>query len=104
MWYCVHFFFFKHRTSYGMRISYCSSDLGSSELGDPRFEALPDKRRELAAEAQVPPYIVFADAVLREMVALKPTSLAQMSNISGVGAKKLDAYGDAFLAVIRDNG
>ncbi|RIA43912.1 ATP-dependent DNA helicase RecQ [Hephaestia caeni] len=76
----------------------------ANPIGDPLFEALRDKRRELAAEAQVPPYIVFADAVLRDMVALKPTSLAQMSNISGVGAKKLDAYGDAFLAVIRDNG
>src|SRR3546814_9615784 len=77
-------FCFKQKTAYEMRISDWSSDVCSSDL-------------ELAAEAQVPPYIVVADAVLREMVALKPTSLAQMSNISGVGAKKLDAYGDAFL-------
>ena len=74
----------------------------ANPVGDPLFEALREKRRDLAREAQVPPYIVFADAVLREMAALKPASLAQMSNISGVGAKKLEAYGDAFLQVIRD--
>jgi ATP-dependent DNA helicase RecQ len=76
-------------------------DTSPNPTGDPLFEALRDKRRELAAEAQVPPYIVFPDSVLREMAALRPDSLAQLSNISGVGAKKLDAYGDAFLAVIR---
>jgi ATP-dependent DNA helicase RecQ len=71
-------------------------------VGDPLFEALREKRRELAKEAQVPPYVIFHDSVLRELAALKPDSLAQMSNISGVGAKKLDAYGDAFLQVIRE--
>jgi ATP-dependent DNA helicase RecQ len=75
---------------------------GANPVGDPLFEALREKRRELASEAQVPPYVIFHDSVLREMAALKPDSLAQMSNISGVGAKKLDAYGDAFLQVIRD--
>ena len=75
----------------------------ANPVGDPLFEALREKRRDLAREAQVPPYIVFADAVLREMAALRPASLAQMSNISGVGAKKLEAYGEAFLAVIRED-
>ncbi|HVJ00319.1 MAG TPA: DNA helicase RecQ [Sphingomonas sp.] len=77
-------------------------DSSPNPVGDPLFEALRARRRELAAEAQVPPYIIFADSVLREMAALRPASLAQLSNISGVGAKKLDAYGDAFLAVIRE--
>ena len=70
--------------------------------GNPLFEALREKRRELAKEGQVPPYVIFHDSVLREMASLRPASLAQMSNISGVGAKKLDAYGDAFLQVIRE--
>jgi ATP-dependent DNA helicase RecQ len=74
----------------------------ANPVGDPLFEALREKRRELAKEAQVPPYVIFHDSVLRELAALKPDSLAQMSNISGVGAKKLDAYGDAFLQVIRE--
>ncbi len=76
-------------------------DTSPNPVDDPLFEALRARRRELAAEAQVPPYIVFPDSVLREMAALRPGSLAQLSNISGVGAKKLEAYGDAFLAVIR---
>jgi ATP-dependent DNA helicase RecQ len=70
-------------------------------VGDPLFEALRALRRELAAEAQVPPYVVFHDAVLREMAAVRPTALSQLGQISGVGARKLEAYGDAFLAVIR---
>ena len=71
-------------------------------IGDPLFEALRERRRELAKEAQVPPYVIFHDSVLREMAAAKPASLTQMSSISGVGARKLDAYGDAFLQVIRE--
>ncbi|HEU4962118.1 MAG TPA: DNA helicase RecQ [Sphingomonas sp.] len=74
----------------------------ANPIGDPLFEALREKRRELAKEAQVPPYVIFHDSVLREMAALKPGSLAQMSTISGVGAKKLEAYGGAFLQVIRE--
>jgi ATP-dependent DNA helicase RecQ len=74
----------------------------ANPVGDPLFEGLREKRRELAKEAQVPPYVIFHDSVLRELAALRPDSLAQMSNISGVGAKKLDAYGDAFLQVIRE--
>jgi ATP-dependent DNA helicase RecQ len=74
----------------------------ANPIGDPLFDALREKRRELAKEAQVPPYVIFHDSVLRELAALKPASLAQMSSISGVGAKKLDAYGDAFLQVIRE--
>jgi ATP-dependent DNA helicase RecQ len=74
----------------------------ANPIGDPLFEALREKRRALAQDAQVPPYVIFHDSVLRELAALKPDSLAQMSTISGVGAKKLDAYGEAFLAVIRE--
>jgi ATP-dependent DNA helicase RecQ len=70
-------------------------------VGDPLFEALRELRRELAAEAQVPPYVIFHDATLREMAASRPAGLAELGAISGVGAKKLEAYGDAFLGVIR---
>jgi ATP-dependent DNA helicase RecQ len=72
-------------------------------VGDPLFEALRALRRELAAEAQVPPYVIFHDAVLREMAAARPANLAQLGAISGVGARKLEAYGDAFLAAIRQH-
>ena len=60
-------------------------------------------RRELAAEAQVPPYVIFHDAVLREMAARRPTTLAELAKIGGIGARKLEAFGDAFLAAIRRN-
>ena len=70
-------------------------------VGDPLFEALRSKRRELAEAAGVPPYVVFHDATLRAMAETKPGSLAALSRITGVGSRKLDAYGDAFLAVLQ---
>lgn len=72
-------------------------------VGDPLFEALRALRRELAAEAQVPPYVIFHDAQLREMAATRPATLAEMGAISGIGARKLEAYGEAFLAAIRQH-
>ena len=73
----------------------------ANPVGDPLFEALRELRRELAAEAQLPPYVIFHDATLREMAAARPSSRAELAEVNGVGARKLDAYGDAFLAVIR---
>jgi ATP-dependent DNA helicase RecQ len=73
----------------------------ANPVGDPLFDALRSVRRELAAEAGVPPYVVFHDAVLRAMASEKPGNLHAMGAIPGVGAKKLEAWGDAFLAVIR---
>jgi ATP-dependent DNA helicase RecQ len=58
-------------------------------------------RRQLAAAAGVPPYVIFHDATLRAMAAERPTSPQALARISGVGARKLEAYGDAFLAVLR---
>ena len=75
---------------------------GANPIGDPLFEALRTRRRELAQEAKVPPYVIFHDSVLRDMAAIKPDSLTQLGTISGVGERKLEAYGDAFLQVIRE--
>ena len=68
--------------------------------GDPLFEALRQRRRELAREAGVPPYVVFHDAVLRDMAAARPATLRGLGEISGVGQRKLEAYGQAFLDVL----
>ncbi len=73
----------------------------ANPVDDPLFEALRAKRRELAQEAGVPPYVVFHDSVLRDMAARRPADLWALGQVSGVGQRKLDAYGDAFLAVIR---
>jgi ATP-dependent DNA helicase RecQ len=70
----------------------------------PLFEALRAKRRELAQAGGVPPYVVFTDVTLREMAARRPRSLTEFGMLSGVGSRKLDAYGAAFLQVIRDEG
>jgi ATP-dependent DNA helicase RecQ len=72
----------------------------ANPVGDPLFEALRARRRELAAEAGVPPYVVFHDSTLREMAALKPTTLDALARITGVGAAKLARHGAAFVAVI----
>ncbi|NBW74506.1 MAG: DNA helicase RecQ [Sphingomonadaceae bacterium] len=70
-------------------------------VGDPLFEALRELRRSLAAEAGVPPYVIFHDATLREMALARPASRAALGEVGGVGARKLAAYGEAFLATIR---
>ena len=75
----------------------------ANPVGDPLFEALRTLRRDLAKEAQVPPYVIFHDSVLRDLAALRPTTLAAMATISGIGQRKLDAYGDAFLREIARN-
>ena len=76
-------------------------DSGPNPVGDPLFDALRELRRELAIEAQVPPYVIFHDATLRAMAAQRPSSLAELGEIGGVGAKKLQAYGERFLDTIR---
>ena len=66
------------------------------------WEALRTCRRELAEEHGVPPYVIFHDATLMAMMEMRPHSHEQLERISGVGERKLAAYGDAFLAVIHE--
>jgi ATP-dependent DNA helicase RecQ len=70
---------------------------GSDEL----FEELRMLRMQLARERDVPAYIVFNDATLREMAVTMPSNHHELLTISGVGAKKIETYGDEFLGVIR---
>ena len=78
--------------------------VAANPADNPLFEALRSRRRELAQEAGVPPYVIFHDSTLRDMAAQRPTSRAALATLSGIGARKLDAYGDAFLQVIREAG
>ncbi|MFS0738002.1 DNA helicase RecQ [Sphingomonas sp. 1P06PA] len=75
---------------------------GVEHAHDPLFDALRARRRELAQKAGVPPYVIFHDSTLREMAAHRPETLHGLGQISGVGARKLEAFGDAFLQVLRD--
>ena len=69
-------------------------------IGNPLFEALRAKRRALAEDVGVPPYVIFHDATLREMALTRPADIRALGRISGVGARKLEAYGEDFLSVI----
>ena len=65
------------------------------------WEALRARRRELALEQGVPPYVVFHDATLAQMIERRPRTLGEFALISGVGEHKLAAYGEDFLAIIQ---
>jgi len=67
---------------------------------DPLFDALREARRKLAADAGVPPYVIFHDSTLREIAATKPRTLNELSTVQGVGATKLERYGEAMLAAL----
>ena len=71
-------------------------------IEDPRlFEALRNLRSTCANEEGFPPYIVFTDKVLHTLATIKPTSLEQFGNISGIGEHKKQKYGNRFVEVIK---
>ncbi|MEP7303829.1 MAG: DNA helicase RecQ [Caldimonas sp.] len=65
-----------------------------------RFAALKAWRAEVARAHNLPAYVVFHDATLAEMAEVRPATLDELAGISGVGAKKLDAYGEDILRVL----
>ena len=67
---------------------------------DPLWQALKTKRLELAREQGVPPYVIFHDSTLLEILKQRPASLDELSKISGVGQTKLARYGNVFLKVL----
>ena len=69
---------------------------------DPLWLALKAKRMELAREQGVPPYVIFHDSTLLEILNQRPGSLTELGTISGVGQAKLTRYGDEFLRVVED--
>ncbi|MCM2562579.1 DNA helicase RecQ [Lutimaribacter sp. EGI FJ00015] len=71
-----------------------------SDEDAPLLSALKAKRRALAEAASLPAYMIFNDRTLIEMAEQRPANLDQMAGINGVGAKKLERYGDDFLQVI----
>jgi len=67
------------------------------------WEALRACRKELSDKLDVPPYVIFHDAALMEMLERQPQNKDQFSKITGVGEKKLESYSEAFLAVIKEH-
>ena len=66
------------------------------------WEVLRECRRELADEQGIPPYIIFHDRTLQEMCVTVPQTMDQFGQLGGVGERKLDKYGPAFLQVINE--
>ncbi|MGZ8243122.1 DNA helicase RecQ [Methylomagnum sp.] len=80
----------------------------NTSLADPDnyrlWEALRALRKRLAEEQNVPPYVIFHDSVLLDMVQKRPMGLPELGRLSGIGERKLERYGADFLAVIREHG
>jgi ATP-dependent DNA helicase RecQ len=73
---------------------------GLTEAGQVRFAALKAWRAEVAREHNLPAYVIFHDATLAAIAALAPHSLGDLQNVSGIGTKKLQAYGQEVLRVV----
>ena len=95
----------KHATKRAESPSVGSQAMGSYVTGDEDeelFAKLRALRLDIARELGKPPYIVFSDKTLRDMVRIRPVTGEQFSQVNGVGALKLEAYGERFMEVIRD--
>jgi ATP-dependent DNA helicase RecQ len=76
----------------------------SDRDGGPLFDALREARRKLAAQLGVPPYVIFHDSTLRELAEKKPRNLRELAEVQGVGAAKLQRFGETILDVLATNG
>jgi ATP-dependent DNA helicase RecQ len=65
------------------------------------FEALRERRTQIAKDQEVPPYVIFNDKTLRAMVEHQPQTKSDFRALHGVGDVKLERYGDLFLDTIR---
>ena len=72
-----------------------------ADIDQSLFDALRDVRLRLARERGVPPYVIFHDTTLKEMVQQRPKTVDDLYEIYGVGTKKAADFGDAFLDAIR---
>jgi len=73
----------------------------AQSLRDELFQRLVALRRVVAQQQGMPPYLIFSDVTLQEMAEKKPLSDAEMLRVSGVAERKLQLYGDAFIAEVR---
>lgn len=78
--------------------------VGELDYDQDLFQALRELRKEIADREEVPPYIVFGDFALAEMAAYRPRDEASFLRINGVGQRKMERYGEDFIAAIIDFG
>ncbi|HSJ15274.1 MAG TPA: ATP-dependent DNA helicase RecQ [Longimicrobiales bacterium] len=91
----------RHTAAAGKRVRRAAT--GLADVADPDlFERLRALRKQLADAQGVPAYIVFGDAVLRELAARKPQTESDLLDVPGIGPAKLERYGPAFLALLRE--
>lgn len=76
-------------------------EVARGDLDRDLFDRLRDVRLRLARDRHVPPYVIFHDTTLRDMVQRRPKTLDELHDVYGVGAKKAADFGDAFLDAIR---
>ena len=79
------------------------SETTPNPIGNPLFEALRAKRKELASAHGLPAYVIFHDSVLRDMALQCPETLGELATIPGIGTKKLETWGPDFIAVVREH-
>ncbi len=77
---------------------------GLTDAGQVRYAALKAWRAEVAREHNLPAYVIFHDATLAAIAALNPHSLDDLHSVSGIGTKKLEAYGQEVLRVVQSSG
>ncbi len=82
-------------------------NISEHEFSDPSYQELWEKlrslRREIANEENVPPYVIFHDATLKELVQYQPDTLKKMKQLHGIGQKKSERYGEPFLKIIQEH-
>lgn len=81
-----------------------AAEIDTDGVDEALYERLRALRRQLADAEGKPAYIVFSDAVLRQMAVRRPRTSAELLTVPGVGAAKLERYGDAFLNALRGHG
>lgn len=92
------------KISWGVRLKADKNftSAGKLDYNQELFELLKALRKDLAEEANVPPFVIFSNASLQEMAYYIPRNGKDFSLISGVGSKKLEQFGEIFLSVIND--
>ena len=92
----------KRERERGLRTGTGTAPAMLSAAGQPLFEALRSLRAQLAREQSVPAYVIFHDATLRAIAERRPESLDELGEVSGVGAAKLERYGQQVLAALSE--